>query len=123
MAMKASVAALALLVWGLTATAATATPLTGGFAIGGTFRWTDLTGAGGVPLATAMSIDFNQDGTATNSGTFFFFGGSGDFAGLGLKGESSASPRHSARIGGDVRRSPPGPNGAWRPRERRPSGG
>jgi hypothetical protein len=100
MVMTARVALLALLGWALTATAATATPLTGGFAIGGTFRWTDLTGAGGVPLASATSIDFNQDGPATNSGTFFFFGGSGDFAGLGPTGTirdfSYAGPGNAA---------------------------
>jgi hypothetical protein len=98
--MQASVAVLALLAWALTATAATATTLTGGVAIGETFRWTDLTSAGGMPFVSATSVDFTQDGPATNSGIVFFFGGSGDFAGLGPTGTirdfSYAGPGNAA---------------------------
>lgn len=86
MAKRLTLAVLGLVVLALTATEAMATSLTGGFAIGSSFRWTDLTGAAGVPLASATAIDFAQDGATTHTGTFFFFGGSGDFAGLGPTG-------------------------------------
>lgn len=68
----------------ISASHAAAVQMTGGFAIAGPFQWTNNAGVM-VPLpSTATSIDFNKDGATTNTGTFNFITGNGDFTAASL---------------------------------------